>query len=98
MIPFKLIKEQKSVGEKINEDLHNIAKSKAELDKLLNEEVVDTPTEEEKEKAMDLYALSNQLNELSIEDLQDVFEELRFSTLNRVQSVLDDLRDVPNHS
>jgi hypothetical protein len=89
---------EKTIGEKINEDLHNIKEAKEELDKLLEEEVVDTPTEEEKDNAMALYSITCQLEQASIDDLDQIFSEMKFSSLNRVQTVLDGLRDVPNQS
>lgn len=51
----------------------------------------------EGEEEMELYSIVSGLERASDDQLRVIFGELKVNQLNRVQRILDDMRDVPNY-
>ncbi len=63
------------------------------------EEPVETPVVDmaEGEQEMELYHLISELERASDEQLRVIFGEMKSITLNAIQRILDEKRDVPNY-
>ena len=83
MIPFKAIATQMNVI----------------MDGLTTKEPVETPVVDmvEAEEEMELYTIVSGLERASDSQLRVIFGEMKPITLNAVQRILDEKRDVPNY-